>query len=197
MLSVSPRPPVKSTACVASDSASASSPRSTKSPVYSCSLSTKCNGLITTIASSACCRCEHRKTPEQSSPLNSRDNTTKCADVNTHSTPSHLTNVSTHSTPSHLKSVSTRRGSSSSLSKRIGQHTKHVHFAEDAEVTSVHTICVWTFACRAARKGPWEQFARDRAHFRRRIETVALVLEPCLTARRAAMAELVPNSVKS
>jgi len=64
--------------------------------------------------------------------------------------------------------------------------SKRVRFVEGPELISVHRICTWSFAYKAARKGPWEQMARDRAHFRRKIESVALVLEPCLAARSAA-----------
>lgn len=67
-----------------------------------------------------------------------------------------------------------------------GTSRKRVHFPHDSKLVSVHRVVVWNFAYRAARKGPWEQFARDRAHFRRRVEGVASVLEPCLAARRAA-----------
>ena len=68
--------------------------------------------------------------------------------------------------------------------------TKQVHFKPDDELVEVHTIIAWEYAYRAARKGPWEQFARDRGHFRRRIESVSSVLEPCLSAKLSRMSSV-------
>ena len=79
-----------------------------------------------------------------------------------------------------LTSVSSDHHPSPCLTK------KRVHFPKDSELTCVHRIVVWNFAYRQSRKGPWEQFARDRAHFRRRIDCLASLLEPCLAARWAA-----------
>lgn len=63
---------------------------------------------------------------------------------------------------------------------------KQVHFPDDSKISKVHKIVAWNFAYRAARRGHWEQFARDRAHFRRRIDRIASVLEPCLARKMAA-----------
>ena len=60
---------------------------------------------------------------------------------------------------------------------------KRVSFKPDCELTEVHHIITWNFAYRAARKGPWEQYARDRLHFKRRIEAAAPVLESCLAKK--------------
>lgn len=60
---------------------------------------------------------------------------------------------------------------------------KRVHFPQDSSISTVHTIVAWKFAYQAARKGIWEQYARNRAHFRRRIENLASTLEPCLTKK--------------
>lgn len=60
--------------------------------------------------------------------------------------------------------------------------TKQVRFKPDSELVEVHVIVAWEYAYRAARRGPWEEYARDRARFRRRIDCVATVLEPCLCA---------------
>lgn len=63
---------------------------------------------------------------------------------------------------------------------------KQVHFPDDSHIISeVHVIVVWNYAYRAARRGPWEQCARDRAHFKRRIDNLASVLEPCLAKKMA------------
>ncbi|KAL8176812.1 UNVERIFIED_CONTAM: hypothetical protein K2H54_038933 [Gekko kuhli] len=57
------------------------------------------------------------------------------------------------------------------------QMVKKVRFSP--EVT-VHTLVVWDYASRAARRGPWEEMARDRCRFQRRIAEVGAILEPCL-----------------
>uniref|UniRef100_W8BX39 Protein DP71L n=1 Tax=Ceratitis capitata TaxID=7213 RepID=W8BX39_CERCA len=45
----------------------------------------------------------------------------------------------------------------------------------------VHTMYAWSFAYKSARKGQWENFARDRDRFRRRIENTSKYLNPILT----------------
>ena len=60
---------------------------------------------------------------------------------------------------------------------------KQVRFKPDPELAEVHVIVAWEYAYRAARRGPWEEYARDRARFRRRVDCVASVLEPCLCAK--------------
>lgn len=44
----------------------------------------------------------------------------------------------------------------------------------------VHTMIQWNYAYRAARRGPWEEMARDRERFRSRINCIGHVLEPVL-----------------
>lgn len=66
-------------------------------------------------------------------------------------------------------------------------NSKHVYFPEGAGLCTTHKMVVWDYAYRAARRGPWEQCARDRAHFRRRIESVAPILEPCLNRKLQCM----------
>ncbi|XP_014678225.1 PREDICTED: uncharacterized protein LOC106818026 [Priapulus caudatus] len=51
---------------------------------------------------------------------------------------------------------------------------KQVKFAKN--LVKIHPIICWAHAYRAARKGPWEEYARDRSRFQRRICT----LEPTL-----------------
>lgn len=41
----------------------------------------------------------------------------------------------------------------------------------------------WDYAYRAARKGPWEEMARDRERFRSRINCIERVLNPILTTQ--------------
>lgn len=55
--------------------------------------------------------------------------------------------------------------------------TKKVRFCPDVKV---HRMIVWDFASRAARKGPWEQHARDRSRFQRRIANTEAAIGFCL-----------------
>lgn len=64
---------------------------------------------------------------------------------------------------------------------------KHVHFAEGSVMCVVHEIRAWSYAYKAARKGLWEQCARDRVHFQRKITNIASIVEPCLVKKIAAM----------
>ena len=64
-------------------------------------------------------------------------------------------------------------------------HQKQVRFPCDSSISVVHKIVAWNYAYRAARKGPWEVYARNRAHFRRKIDRLALVIEPCLAKKMA------------
>lgn len=64
---------------------------------------------------------------------------------------------------------------------------KQVRFPSDSSISVVHEIVAWNYAYRAARKGPWELYARNRAHFRRKIDNLALVIEPCLAKKIANM----------
>ncbi|XP_076163399.1 protein phosphatase 1 regulatory subunit 15 [Ptiloglossa arizonensis] len=45
----------------------------------------------------------------------------------------------------------------------------------------VHIMIQWDYAYRAARRGPWEQMARDRNRFKSRIKCIEHVLNPILT----------------
>lgn len=38
----------------------------------------------------------------------------------------------------------------------------------------------WNYAYRAARKGPWEEMARDNERFKGRIKSIKAVLDPIL-----------------
>ncbi|XP_076231760.1 protein phosphatase 1 regulatory subunit 15 [Calliopsis andreniformis] len=47
----------------------------------------------------------------------------------------------------------------------------------------VHVMVQWDYAYRAARRGPWEEMARDRERFRGRINCIERVLNPILTSQ--------------
>ncbi|KAK9397461.1 protein phosphatase 1 regulatory subunit 15A [Crotalus adamanteus] len=64
------------------------------------------------------------------------------------------------------------------VSQQEIQVKKKVRFSP---VVTVHSLVVWDYASRAARRGPWEEMARDRCRFQRRISQMAAILEPCLT----------------
>ncbi|ETE70286.1 Protein phosphatase 1 regulatory subunit 15A [Ophiophagus hannah] len=64
------------------------------------------------------------------------------------------------------------------VSQQEIQVKKKVRFSP---VVTVHSLVVWDYASRAARRGPWEEMARDRFRFHRRITQMAAILEPCFT----------------
>ncbi|XP_013923410.1 PREDICTED: protein phosphatase 1 regulatory subunit 15A-like [Thamnophis sirtalis] len=63
------------------------------------------------------------------------------------------------------------------VSQQEIQVKKKVRFSP---VVTVHSLVVWDYASRAARRGPWEEMARDRCRFHRKITQMAAILEPCL-----------------
>uniref|UniRef100_A0A8C8SU21 Protein phosphatase 1 regulatory subunit 15A n=1 Tax=Pelusios castaneus TaxID=367368 RepID=A0A8C8SU21_9SAUR len=71
------------------------------------------------------------------------------------------------------------------LDSECNRTAKKVRFCP---VVTVHPLVVWSFASRAARRGPWEELARDRSRFHRRIEQLGAILAPCLEAGHRARA---------
>lgn len=51
-----------------------------------------------------------------------------------------------------------------------------VRFAEDKDLCEVHPMIKWSFAYQAARKGHWEEYARDRERFKKRISNCEKIL---------------------
>jgi len=47
----------------------------------------------------------------------------------------------------------------------------------------VHVMITWNYAYRAARRGPWEEIARDTERFKGRINSIAIVLNPILKSK--------------
>ncbi|XP_069803203.1 protein phosphatase 1 regulatory subunit 15A [Dendropsophus ebraccatus] len=61
--------------------------------------------------------------------------------------------------------------------KEGDQCTKKVRFSPKV---TVHPIVTWSFAHRMARRGPWEEYARDRCRFQKRIAETEAAIGFCL-----------------
>lgn len=59
---------------------------------------------------------------------------------------------------------------------------KQVCFEENPRV---RVMRVWEYASRSARRGGWEQAARDRVRFQMRIERTKKILDPVLEKKRS------------
>ncbi|KAF2897716.1 hypothetical protein ILUMI_08457 [Ignelater luminosus] len=57
---------------------------------------------------------------------------------------------------------------------------KKVRFADEKDLCEIHPMIQWSFAYQKARKGPWEQFALDRARFKNRVSNVEPILNAIL-----------------
>ncbi|XP_029993105.1 protein phosphatase 1 regulatory subunit 15A [Sphaeramia orbicularis] len=62
--------------------------------------------------------------------------------------------------------------------KKTSRDQKKVTFSPEVQV---HVMRTWPFACRASRKGHWEELARDRERFRRRIQDTERAIGHCFS----------------
>ncbi|XP_028128079.1 uncharacterized protein LOC114324429 isoform X2 [Diabrotica virgifera virgifera] len=60
---------------------------------------------------------------------------------------------------------------------------KRVRFADNEDLCEIHQMVQWSFAYRKARKGPWEEYARDRERFNKRISETERILAPIFDGR--------------
>ncbi|KAM4703807.1 uncharacterized protein WCC33_012302 isoform 2-T2 [Rhinophrynus dorsalis] len=61
-----------------------------------------------------------------------------------------------------------------------GQITDTIKRVRFSPTVTVHPMVVWSYAHRMARKGPWEEYARDRCRFHRRIADTEAAIGFCL-----------------
>ncbi|XP_018398378.1 PREDICTED: uncharacterized protein LOC108776301 isoform X2 [Cyphomyrmex costatus] len=64
--------------------------------------------------------------------------------------------------------------------EKLTTQTKKVSFDP---TPVVHVMVTWNYAYRAARRGPWEEIARDNERFKGRIKSIAIVLDPILKSK--------------
>lgn len=58
----------------------------------------------------------------------------------------------------------------------MGISERKVNFGE----VTIYPMIVWAYACKMARRGPWEEYARDRVRFSHRIATIEPVISSVL-----------------
>lgn len=57
-----------------------------------------------------------------------------------------------------------------------------MRFADDDDLCHVHTMVQWSYAYQQARKGHWEEYARDRDRFSRKAAEIEKILVPIFDA---------------
>lgn len=57
-----------------------------------------------------------------------------------------------------------------------------VRFAEEGDLCHVHNMVEWSEEYHQARKGPWEEYARDRDRFNRKAAEIEKILMPVFDA---------------
>ncbi|XP_030641760.1 protein phosphatase 1 regulatory subunit 15B [Chanos chanos] len=79
-----------------------------------------------------------------------------------------------------------KHGSQNSASS----HKKDIHIVKKVKfspVVQVHKMQAWSFAMQASRKGPWEELARDRERFQRRIQKTEQAIGYCISPSHREM----------
>ncbi|XP_068097253.1 protein phosphatase 1 regulatory subunit 15B-like [Hyperolius riggenbachi] len=66
------------------------------------------------------------------------------------------------------------------LREQVNVPVKKVRFSSSV---AVHHIVAWNYAYRMARKGPWEEYARDHCRFQKRIAETEAAIGYCLESR--------------
>lgn len=84
-----------------------------------------------------------------------------------------------HVTGEELRRINERWNREEVIPVKNGTKHKKVHFPVDG-LTRVRRLHTWTFAHQEARKGKWEELARDRARFQTRICEAEKVIRPVL-----------------
>ena len=79
--------------------------------------------------------------------------------------------------PRKTKNFVNRESSTGTTDECVHEHSRKVCFKEDRDLVEVHYLPEWDSECR---RGPWEECARDRERFQKRIEETSVKIEPCL-----------------
>ena len=86
--------------------------------------------------------------------------------------------------PRKTKNFVFKESSTGTTDECILEHSRKVCFKEDRDLVEVHYLPEWDSECR---RGPWEEYARDRERFHKRIEETSVKIEPCLRKKLKKM----------
>ncbi|XP_062861165.1 protein phosphatase 1 regulatory subunit 15B [Trichomycterus rosablanca] len=78
-----------------------------------------------------------------------------------------------------LTTVPWKRPTTKTISASTKKKTPSIKKVKFSPVVQVHKMRVWSFALQACRKGPWEEYARDRTRFQKRILETEQVIGYC------------------